>query len=383
MKKIVLLGASGSIGKQTIDIVSQHSDLYQIVGISVGKNINYLREVLRQIPIQNVCVQNKEDYEVIQKEFPSLDVYYGEEGLNQLVELKEADLVFNALLGIAGLVPTINAIKNHKDVAIANKESLVAAGDIVMKLAKENNVAIIPVDSEHSAIFQTINGYNPKDIKRLIITASGGAFKNLTREELENVTLADALKHPQWSMGAKITVDSASMMNKGCEIIEAHVLFNIDYDHIDTIVHPQSIIHSMTEFVDHSVLAQMGVADMRLPIQYALTYPRRIENTSKTLDLIEIGQLNFKKMDTKRFPLVDLAYQCGKMGGNMPAIMNGANETVVEAFLENKCKFLDIEKIDFAVVEAAKEIYKKDVTLEDILVANQWAVNKAKELLRI
>ncbi len=274
-------------------------------------------------------------------------------------------------------------MEHHADVAIANKESLVAAGDIVNELSREYNATLIPVDSEHSAIFQTLNGYDKKDIKKLIITASGGSFRELNREQLKNVTLQQALKHPRWHMGAKITIDSATMMNKGFEVIEAHVLFGLPYEQIDVILHPQSIIHSMTEFVDHSIIAQLAVADMRVPIQYALTYPKRIINTTESLSLAEIGSLTFSNMDYERFPLLDLAYAVGLKGGNMTAILNGANEMAVDMFLNNEISFIDIERINFETIRQAKDVFIEKPTLEEILESNKWATEKAKELVEV
>ena len=291
--------------------------------------------------------------------------------------MDDVDVLFNAIQGFDGLMPTLSAINKGIDVAIANKESLIAAGDLVVSLAREKKVNLIPIDSEHSAIFQCMNGYDYNDVKRLIITASGGAFRNLGRAELKDVTAADALKHPKWSMGNKITIDSASMMNKGFEIIEAHILFNMPYDKIETVIHPESIIHSLVEFNDHSLLAELAVADMRVAIQYALSYPRKISNSTETLDLCKLGSLNFKPMDTERFPLVNLAYKVGKMGGNMPAILNGANEVAVDNFLMGRCHFLDIEEINFAVCAKGEEIYKKECDLEDIVYANEWASEQA------
>ncbi len=379
-KRLVILGASGSIGRQTIDICLQHPDLYQIVALSVGKNVKVLTEYLDNHQLTYGCVSSFDDYKVLKEKYPNTEFYYGDEGLKKLASLEDVDLVCNSLLGFVGLIPTIEAIKANHDVAIANKETLVAAGNIVKKLAKEHNVSIIPVDSEHSAIFQTLKGSKHEEIKRIIITASGGAFKNLTREQLVNVTKEDALKHPRWTMGPKITIDSASMMNKGFEVIEAHMLFDLPYDQIDVIVHPESIVHSMTEFVDHSVIAQLGVADMRMPIQYALTHPGRIENTSETLSLEDIVSLNFKKMDFERFPLLALAYKCGRQDGNMPAFLNGANEASVGLFLKDKISFLDIEKYDFQIVEEAQEKYLEQPTLEQIIEANDWAYNRVLEL---
>lgn len=381
-KRIILLGASGCIGNKTIDVIKQHEDLYELIGITVGKNWQFADEYLSNNSVRYCCCQFENDAERLTRKHPNVVFYHGDEGLQQITSIEGVDLVFNAIQGFAGLMPTINAIRHHTDVAVANKESLVAAGDLVVKEAKEYNVNLIPVDSEHSAIFQTINGYQHEDIKKLIITASGGAFKNKSREELKQVTKADALKHPRWQMGEKITIDSATMMNKGFEVIEAHVLFDMPYSKIETILHPESTVHSMTEFNDHAILAQLGVADMRVAIQYALSYPRKIDNSTESLDLCKLGALHFYEMDHERFPLVKLAYQAGEMGGNMPAILNGANETAVDAFLEEKCSFLDIERINFKVVELGKKIYKKDPDLDDIVYANDWATSKAMELIK-
>ncbi len=382
-KKITVLGASGSIGTQTLDILLQHPDEFEIVAISVGKRVNVLKEYLNKYPLSFACVQDESDFDELSKQYPNTTFYYGDLGLEKLASLDNIDVVCNAIQGIAGLIPTIRAMEHHADVAIANKESLVAAGDLVNEVSRKYNATLIPVDSEHSAIFQTLNGYDKKDIKKLIITASGGSFRELNREQLKNVTLQQALKHPRWHMGAKITIDSATMMNKGFEVIEAHVLFGLPYEQIDVILHPQSIVHSMTEFVDHSVIAQLGVADMRLPIQYALTYPRRIVNTSDSLSLAEIGSLTFSNMDYERFPLLDLAYAVGLKGGNMTTILNGANEMAVDMFLNDEISFIDIERINFETIRQAKDFFIEKPTLEEILESNKWAITKAKELAEV
>ena len=382
-KKITVLGASGSIGTQTLDILLQHPDEFEIVAISVGKRVNILKKYLDKYTLSYACVQDESDFDELSKQYPNTTFYYGDLGLEKLASLDNIDVVCNAIQGIAGLIPTIRAMEHHADVAIANKESLVAAGDLVNEVSRKYNATLIPVDSEHSAIFQTLNGYDKKDIKKLIITASGGSFRNLNRDQLKNVTLQQALKHPRWHMGAKITIDSATMMNKGFEVIEAHVLFGLPYEQIDVILHPQSIVHSMTEFVDHSVIAQLGVADMRLPIQYALTYPRRIVNTSDSLSLAEIGSLTFSNMDYERFPLLDLAYAVGLKGGNMTAILNGANEMAVDMFLNDEISFIDIERINFETIRQAKDLFIGKPTLEEILESNKWAITKAKELAEV
>ncbi|MGI6608154.1 MAG: 1-deoxy-D-xylulose-5-phosphate reductoisomerase [Erysipelotrichaceae bacterium] len=380
-KRIVVLGASGSVGSQTVDVLIQHQDIFEVVALAVGSRVYFLEQYLEKYPLEYGCVQYYEDYLRIKDKYPKTKFFYGDDGLIALTSLEKIDIVCNCLQGFVGLLPTLNAIAHKCDIAISNKESLVAAGNIVMEKAKLNNVNLIPVDSEHSAIFQTILGNAKKDIKKLIITASGGAFRNLNREQLKKVTKEDALRHPRWNMGAKITIDSATMMNKGFEVIEAHVLFDIPYQQIDVIMHPESIVHSMTEYSDKSIIAQLGVTDMRLPIQYALTYPRRIFNNSENLSLAELGTLTFKNMNYERFPLLDLAYAVGYLGGNMPAILNGSNEMAVELFLKGKISFLDIEMINFEVVRQAKDIYIENPTLEQIIESNDWAVKKVKEIL--
>ncbi|MBO4219125.1 MAG: 1-deoxy-D-xylulose-5-phosphate reductoisomerase [Erysipelotrichaceae bacterium] len=380
-KRITVLGASGCIGRQTLDVISQHPDLYELSGISIGRNAAFLDDFLSRNHVGHVCVIDEDYKNRLQQQYPDIRFYSGNQGLQEISALDDADVLFNAIQGFDGLMPTLAAIRKGIDVAVANKESLIAAGDLVVREAREHNVNLIPIDSEHSAIFQCMNGYDYDDVRRLIITASGGAFRDLSRAELTNVTAADALKHPKWSMGNKITVDSATMMNKGFEVIETHVLFGIPYEKIDTVIHPESIIHSLVEFNDHSQLAELAVSDMRVAIQYALTYPRKIANATESLDLTRIGSLNFKPMDTQRFPLVTLAYKAGKMGGNMPAILNGANEVAVDSFLEDRCSFLDIERINFEVCARGEEIYKEECDLQDIIYANSWASQQAQKMI--
>ena len=379
-KRIVLLGASGSVGSQTMDVLQLHCDIFELVGVSVGKRIDKLRKILQHNKLKYACVKDYNDYLSLKDEYSETTFFFGDEGLLQLASLENIDLVFNSLQGIVGLLPTLKAIENHCDVAMANKECLVAAGDIINQFADKYKVNVIPVDSEHSAIFQTLNGYRKEDIEKIIITASGGAFKNYSREQLKNVGIKQALNHPRWKMGAKITIDSATMMNKGFEVIEAHYLFNLPYEKIDVVVHPESIVHSLTEYKDHSILAQLAVADMRIAIQYALTYPKRIVNSSDSLSLTQVGELHFEKMDFHRFPLMDLAYIVGQKGGNMPAILNGANETAVRLFLKGEISFLDIERINFETVKAAKNHFVKDVNLDVILESDKWASETASQL---
>lgn len=345
MKKISLMGASGSIGTQTLDIIRQHPDEFQLVAFSVGKNIHFARQVINEFHPELVSVLEKSSMEMLKAEFPSISFTYGQLGLTEVAVYNKANILVNAVLGRVGLEPTLQAIEERKTIAIANKETLVTAGHLVMESAKNYGVDLLPVDSEHSAIFQALQGENAKNIDRLILTASGGSFRDYSRADLEAVTVEQALNHPNWSMGAKITIDSATMMNKGLEVIEAHWLFSLPYDKIDCLLHNESIIHSMVEFHDSSVIAQLGTPDMRVPIQYALSYPERLPLKNKRLDLAKIGQLHFKEMDYDRFRCLALAYQAGKEGGSMPAVLNAANEAAVAAFLEGKISFLKIEEL--------------------------------------
>ncbi|MBV7503736.1 1-deoxy-D-xylulose-5-phosphate reductoisomerase [Bacillus sp. sid0103] len=346
MKKISLLGATGSIGTQTLDIVREHPAEFSVAAISVGKNIDLARKMIVEFQPELVSVQDYQDCNTLKAEFPTIKFTFGQEGLIETAVYEKADILVNAVLGSVGLNPTLQAIECGKVIAIANKETLVTAGHLVMDAAKRNNVPLLPVDSEHSAIFQALQGEKEKNIERLILTASGGSFRDLTRQELKNVTVEQALNHPNWSMGAKITIDSASMMNKGLEVIEAHWLFDMPYEKIDVLLHKESIIHSMVEFHDSSIIAQLGTPDMRVPIQYALTYPDRLElPTSKRLNLANIGSLHFQEMDVARFRCLGFAYEAGKKGGSMPTVLNAANEVAVAAFLDGKIHFLQIEDL--------------------------------------
>ncbi|HYK73358.1 MAG TPA: 1-deoxy-D-xylulose-5-phosphate reductoisomerase [Pseudoneobacillus sp.] len=346
MKLISLLGATGSIGQQTLDVILQHPSDFKLVAMSVGKNIDLARKMIAQHLPELVATQEKAGYETLKAEFPNTKFTYGEEGLTEVAIYHKAEVLVNAVLGSVGLSPTLQAIEAKKTIAIANKETLVTAGHLVMDAAERNNVALLPVDSEHSAIFQALQGEQTKNIERLIITASGGSFRDKSRKQLESVTVKEALNHPNWSMGAKITIDSATMMNKGLEVIEAHWLFSMPYEKISVLLHKESIIHSMIEFHDSSIMAQLGTPDMRVPIQYALTYPDRLPlQTSKRLNLAEIATLHFKEMDFERFRCLAFAYEAGKKGGTLPSVLNAANEVAVAGFLEGKIKFLEIEEL--------------------------------------
>ncbi len=381
MKKILLLGASGSIGQQTIDVIKNHLDQYELTGFSVGKQVDKALMILKDLKVAHVYVKDAEDAAKISEAYQDIKVYHGQEGLDELVEAADYDLLVNALVGFVGLQPTLKAISLNKDVALANKETLVVAGELVKKALVDHHVNLFPIDSEHSAIAQCLQGNKHEEIKKLIITASGGSFRDKSRDQLKDVTLADTLKHPNWSMGAKITIDSATMMNKGLEVIEAHYLFDVDYDDIEVVLHRESIVHSMVEYVDNSIMAQLGNADMRLPIQYALGFPRRYPINTEPLDLVKVGTLHFEKMDMERFPLLKLAYDVGRKGGNLPCIMNGANEEANFAFQKGQIAFLDIEALVFKAVEKAK--FKPITSIEDILEADAWVRNYVRKQIEV
>ncbi|MEE3487851.1 MAG: 1-deoxy-D-xylulose-5-phosphate reductoisomerase [Bulleidia sp.] len=381
MKRIVLLGASGSIGTQTLDVISQHPDLYQLTAFGVGRNIDMARKILKDFPVDHVTVARDEDAAVLAKEYPLVHFSAGDDAMCELVSSTDYDVLVNALVGFVGFRPTLAAIHSHHDVALANKETLVCGGAVINKALQEYHCHLYPIDSEHSAIFQCLQGNSMKQVKRLIITCSGGAFRNKTREELGDVTVEDALAHPNWNMGAKITVDCANLMNKGFEVTEAHWLFNMPYEQIDVLMHRESVVHSMVEYVDHSVMAQLGAPDMRLPIQYSLSWPDRLPlNEEHPLDLTQVGTLHFDKPDTKRFPLLALAYEAGKKGGNLDAVMNGANEVANAAFRNHEIGFLSIEDIVTKAVHSAT--FHELVTAQDVEDADQWGRAFAMEKVK-
>ncbi|QIH75754.1 1-deoxy-D-xylulose-5-phosphate reductoisomerase [Macrococcoides canis] len=363
MKNIGILGASGSVGTQGLDIIRQYPDDYKLVSFSVGKNIELANEIIEEFRPDICCVQNKDD--IVKIKSDSIKVVYGNEGLMEIAAYNKNDMLLNSIMGSVGLKPTVHAIKHGIDIALANKETLVVAGEIIMQLARDYDVNIIPVDSEHSAIFQCLNGENHKNVEKLIITASGGSFRDLSRDALKDVTVQDALNHPNWSMGKKITIDSATMMNKGLEVIEAKWLFNMPIEKIETLLHKQSIIHSMVEFNDTSVIAQLGTPDMRMPILYAFSYPDRLPRNAERLNLAEVGQLDFKAMDFERYRCLKLAFDAMKIGGTMPVVMNAVNEVVVQQFLDEEIGFLDIETIIEREMQAHDVIQNPD--LETIL----------------
>ena len=377
MKRILLMGASGSIGTQTIDVIKQHPDELKLVGVSVGKNIDCLIEILKYFSVRYAYTIERN--EVLEEKFPDVRFFFGESGLKQMAELQDYDMLVNALVGFTGFLPTLTAIRNRKDIALANKETLVAGGSLINEAIREYGVKLFPIDSEHAAILQCLQGHPKEDVRRLIITASGGAFRDLDRSELEDVTPEQALAHPVWNMGAKITIDSATMMNKGFEVIEAHYLFDIPYEKIDVIIHKQSIIHSMVEYNDGSIMAQLGCPDMHLMIKYALLYPKHLQDEcTKYLDLDTLTSLDFRKMDDKRYPLVKLAKQVGQYEGNYGAILNGANDEAVSLFLKKRIRFSDIEKYILRTLKAAHYIRYPDP--QQIRDSHRWAREYVDEL---
>lgn len=382
MKKISLLGATGSIGWQTYDILLANPDKFKLVAFSCGKNIEKARDIIEKLQPELVSVQEEKDALQLQNDYPKIQFTYGKQGLVEVATHPDTTVLVNAVLGSVGLQSTLAAIRMGKTIAIANKETLVTAGHLVMAEARKYNAPILPVDSEHSAVFQSMNGENPKQVERIILTASGGSFRDKTREELKNVTVKDALNHPNWSMGAKITIDSATMMNKGLEVIEAHVLFNLPFEKIDVLLHKESIIHSLVEYQDTSVIAQLGTPDMRVPIQYALSYPDRIPLVNgKRLNLAEIGQLHFKEVDFDRFRALKLAYEAGRTGGTILTAMNAANEAAVNLFLQEKITFLQIDEIIEQIMNEHNNQLQPD--LETILHVDVETRNKIKSMMKL
>lgn len=366
MRGISVLGSTGSIGTQTLDVIRRNKDI-KVVALAAGTRVKELAEQVREFRPSLVCIGTEKLAGELKLLLSDIDVMivYGDEGLIEAATHKEADIVLTAVVGMMGIVPTIKAIEAHKNIALANKETLVTAGHIIMKLAKDNNVNIYPVDSEHSAIFQSLNGEYPKEVERILLTASGGPFRGKKRADLENVQLEDALKHPNWAMGRKITIDSSTMVNKGLEVMEAQWLFGVPAEKVQVIVQPQSIIHSMVEFKDGAVMAQLGSPDMRLPIQYALYYPERRELNTERLDFYELAKITFEKPDMETFKGLKLAYEAAARGGNIPTALNAANEVAVARFLDRKIKYLDIpDIIEYAMNEVD---YINNPTVEQIL----------------
>ena len=381
IKNISILGSTGSIGCNALEVIALFPDRFRVAGLTACENIDKLEIQVRRFKPPVISLNNEKAARALKERCgsPDIEILSGVEGLIRVATLPEADMVVSAITGSAGLIPTFSAIKAGKTVALANKETMVMAGEIVTKEADERGVRILPVDSEHSAIFQVMEGGRWEDVYRIILTASGGPFLNIPYEERKMVTVEDALRHPNWNMGTKVTIDSATLMNKGLEVIEARWLFDVSINQIEVLIHPQSIIHSMVEFRDGSVLAQMGVPDMRLPIAYALSYPERLDLMMQRLDLTQIGTLTFEGPDTKRFPCLSYAYDALKEGGTMPAALNSSNEAAVRAFLGGRIGFLDIERIVGETM--SRHTVRRAGTIEDVLLADNWAREEAEKLV--
>jgi 1-deoxy-D-xylulose-5-phosphate reductoisomerase len=388
VKAITLLGSTGSIGTQTLDIVTQYPEQFRIVGLAAGKNVTMLAQQIRQFLPEIVAIRDEDSLPELKAAIADLDpqpiLLAGEAGVVEVARYGKAEAVVTGIVGCAGLLPTIAAIEAGKDIALANKETLIAGGPVVNPLIEKHGVKLLPADSEHSAIFQCLQGVPKAGLRRIILTASGGAFRDWPVEKLSTVKVADALKHPNWSMGRKITVDSATLMNKGLEVIEAHYLFGMDYNGIDIVIHPQSIIHSLIELQDTSVLAQLGWPDMRLPLLYALSWPERIYTDWEPLNLVKSGDLTFREPDHQKYPCMQLAYSAGRAGGSMPAVLNAANEEAVALFLDEKIEFLDIPKLIEKVCDKHQKDNCDSPSLDDIIAADKWgreeALAGAKEL---
>lgn len=384
MKSITLLGSTGSIGTQTLEILTHHPDQFRLVGLASRRNVELLAAQIRQFRPEIVAICDAEKLPDLKAAIADLDpqpiLVAGEAGVVEVARYGDAEAVVTGIVGCAGLLPTIAAIEAGKDIALANKETLIAGGPVVNPLIEKHGVKLLPADSEHSAIFQCLQGVPEGGLRRIILTASGGAFRDWSVDRLGEVTVADAIKHPNWSMGRKITVDSATLMNKGLEVIEAHFLFGMDYDDIDIVIHPQSIIHSLIELQDTSVLAQLGWPDMRLPLLYALSWPHRIYTDWEPLDLVKAGTLTFKEPDHDKYPCMQLAYAAGRAGGSMPAVLNAANEQAVALFLDEKIQYLDIARCIEQTCDRHTRDNCPDPGLEDILAADRWA---RQEVLRI
>lgn len=384
MKNIVILGSTGSIGTNALEIIRNKKEEFNVIGLSANSNHKLICEQIEEFKPKYVSIGTAEGKRIIEEKFPEVKVYVGREGLKKLGQIEEMDIILVAVIGAIGIEATSEAIKLGKRIALANKETMVAGGDYINKLLKENPKSeIIPVDSEHSAIFQSLMAGKKSQVKNLIITASGGTFRGKKLEDLKDVTVEQALKHPNWSMGRKITVDSSTLVNKGLEVIEAHQLFGMDYDKIKVVIHPQSIVHSLVEYDDNAVIAQLGVTDMKLPIQLAFTYPDRIQNNClDTLDLLKVGNLTFEAPDREVFKGLDLAYKAGRIGKSMPTVLNAANEIAVELFLDKKIKFLDIYKIIEKAMDnhEVEEIENLDSILRIDQATRKWVYDNYSNL---
>jgi len=381
MKSIIILGSTGSIGTNTLDIVQRFPDEFRVIGLTGGGNIDKLEEQMRTFKPKAVAVSTESSAAALRTRCAdlSIDILAGEEGFAQVAAMPGAELVISAIVGAAGLVPTLVAIRSGKHIALANKEPMVMAGKLMQDEARKHGVRIFPVDSEHSAIFQSLEGHRIEDVRRLILTASGGALWTLTKEQLQDVTPERALQHPNWKMGSKITIDSATLMNKGLEVVEAHWLFDIPESRIDVMIHRESIIHSLVEYQDRSMIAQLGLPDMRTPISYAMRYPERMPLDLPSLDLTEVGTLTFCRPDHDRFPCLNLGYESLRIGGTMPAAMNAANEVAVDAFLNGGIRFIEIAEVIRSTMTAHS--HHAVACLDDALEADRWAREKAESLV--
>lgn len=378
-RQLAILGSTGSIGTQALQVIAEHADLFEVYALTANHNVDLLIEQARRFSPEAVVIADETLYPKLKEALSDLPIktFAGSDAIAQIVEAQPIDMVLTAMMGYAGLYPTIRAIKAGKAIALANKETLVVAGELITRLALENRVPIIPVDSEHSAIFQCLAGENDNAIEKIILTASGGPFRTLSAEELKHVTKNEALKHPNWKMGAKITIDSASMMNKGFEVIEAQWLFNVTPDQIEVAVHPQSIVHSMVQFQDGAIKAQLGLPNMKLPIQYAFAYPHRLPSSDPKPRLEHYMSLTFERPDTDRFPLLGYAYEAMRQGGNMPCIMNAANEIVVEAFLHDRIAFTDMPRL---IAQAMDEVaFVATPTYDDYVATDAEARRRTRE----
>lgn len=380
MKKISVLGSTGSIGRATLEVVSRHPDKFRVIGLAAKDNVRLLESQMREFKPEVIAVFDETAAEELRMKNPHTEILTGEQGVIEAATLGDADMVVSAIVGSAGLMPTFAAVKAGKNIALATKEVLVMAGSIIMSEASKRGIMVVPVDSEHSAIFQCINGRRQSEIQKIILTASGGPFLRKSLSELETVTPEAALKHPNWLMGKKVTIDSATLMNKGLEVIEAHYLFGLPAERIDVLLHPQSIVHSMVEFIDGSVMAQMSVPDMKGPISYALSYPQRFEEVLPSLDLAVIGELTFEKPDRNKYRCLSLTYDALRTGGTMPCVLNAANEIAVEAFLNKKILFTEIPDIVFDTMAQHKVL--KGENVEEVISVSDWAREKAEELIR-
>lgn len=382
LKRIAILGSTGSIGRSALQVIEQFPNRFQVVALAAGRNVDLLIEQIQRFRPKVAAVLDQELANDLASRLPAdigVEVFAGSQGYQNIANCTDADMVLSSMVGAAGLIPTLSAIRAGKDVALANKETLVMAGALVMEEVRRYQIRLLPVDSEHNAIFQALEGHRREDLKRILLTASGGPFLNLPKEQLESVTPAQALNHPNWEMGAKITIDSATMMNKGLEVIEAKWLFDLAVEKIDVHIHPQSIVHSMVEYVDGSVIAQLGMPDMRVPIAYALAYPERLKLDLPTLDLFSVQTLTFQEPDLGRYPCLDLAFNACKAGGTMPAVLNASNEVAVQAFLDKRIPFLGIARLVDKVMQEHELAPAKE--LEAILAADTWARRRAEAII--